>query len=155
MLPVERGGHRYSGSGGGDGGDDGDGGSSGSSPSRSSNGSGSLSQNTALSLAKAIKKLNSPNNAKRKIPDEIKVGDLSSAASFATWWSNTTSLLKRACGRRDDKVVEWFNECKTKSLEELKDSGKRFADLDIILADGLKPATKMFASLGLESISTS
>ena len=135
--------------GGGDGDDDGDGGSSGSSHSRSSEGSGSLTQNTALSLAKATKKFNSSNKTKRKLPDEIQVGCLFSASSYATWWSRTASTLKRASGRRDDKVVEWLHECKTKSLDELKNSGKRFADLDILLADALQCASKQVRVLGI------
>ena len=84
------------------------------------------------------------------MPDEIKIAPLFDAAGYAHWWIHTTSTLKRACGRTDDKVVEWFTECKTKSLDELKNSGKRFAELDIMLADALKDAAKRIRILGIK-----
>ena len=74
----------------------------------------------------------------RKLPESIKLTPLFDAGGYEQWMINTVTTLKRACGRRDDKVVKWSKEVKTKTLEELKDSGSRFEDLDVLLTDSIK-----------------
>ena len=108
-----------------DGGGDGDGG--GSSPSSSSSSDSDSSADTVRRLSHNLQK------SKYKVADEVRMGQMPTAAQYRGWRNVAYENINAASGRPDDKALIWAlraDDLEGVPDEELRKSPKRFAILD-------------------------